>query len=388
MRTHPAPDPMGSAMSAAAPAPAPARPVGTVFTRSTGTVHALRSGDATRTVCGRDAAPMASVPADAWSRVALCSASCARCGYPAPSAPAAVDAPAPSPVDTSAAAAVVRYADPLPSSAPHPIGTVRAITHDGTPDVMVTWRGCIVGARFHDIDAAYAFASLPAADRDAARPDGCRGDRGAYGTCVRQRSHPGRCADAHGHRFDAVTTSVPWDHPARTLPIRDTVPSVHAWSVVRPPALASRAYIDAVVAGMPRRERDRIARVDGTLPADAHGYVTGAIMADADTLRTGYRPSVPAPAPRFDPSDPWASDRDPSAPCAGCAGRAWSHTCIDDDAAAVVPASRSTWAGIVGGAYPPAPPVGAPWDAYPPVLHTDGTHARPVSTYPPVPSAR
>lgn len=76
-------------------------------------------------------------------------------------------------------------------------GTVTAVSHDDTGDTLAEWRGCVVGARFTFAEDARTFL---AGDRSE-RPESCRLEFGGYGACVRQASHGGQCADAHGHRF-------------------------------------------------------------------------------------------------------------------------------------------------------------------------------------------
>lgn len=76
-------------------------------------------------------------------------------------------------------------------------GSVTVVSRDDTGDVLAEWRGCIVGARFTFAEDARTFL---AGDRSV-RPTPCRLEFGGYGACIRQASHGGQCADAHGHRF-------------------------------------------------------------------------------------------------------------------------------------------------------------------------------------------
>lgn len=74
--------------------------------------------------------------------------------------------------------------------------SLRGITHDDSGDTIVSWDGCIVGVR-----VSFGEAAAHIVGETRTRLTYCGGDLGAYGQCVRQASHAGDCADAHGHRF-------------------------------------------------------------------------------------------------------------------------------------------------------------------------------------------
>lgn len=209
-----------------APAPAPAaaaRPRGTVFTRSTGTVHAVRPGDPSRTVCGQRTVNMSTVPADPWTRMALVGPSCARCGYPSTVA------------DTAGAGTDDAPADDAPAPAPC--------------DTCGRVHGSRRGARCERMTTR-VIASPPRTVADA-------------------RAH---VVNRPVHMPTPVTVIDPTDG-IRRAPLR----------IPLPPSSRAAHRVRAVPV------------VSSPLPARIVSAVAHAVDMDTDTLRTSYRPPVPAP---------------------------------------------------------------------------------------------
>lgn len=254
--------------AAAAPAAAAAMPARTV-NRATGTVHAVSPSDPMRTACGRPR--YADIPAHAVDRAAVCVSTCTRCDRMVPNMPAAWAAPvSPAPcvctdrdgfghtcaghvngtpvgdapvIGTDADGADVHadMSDPAHRavarfhaaagtrvdtvSAHAPARDVRTfpIHHDGAGDTMVTWDGCIVGARFtHHADALRFAARLRVTTAGVCRPVSCPLPSGGYGACVRQRDHGGRCADASGARYTFPARGPAYPRPGRPAHVVDT----------------------------------------------------------------------------------------------------------------------------------------------------------------------